>query len=123
MLITVLQGKIHRATVTKSRLDYEGSITIDKTLMDLVGLVEYQQLQVYNITTGSRFETYAIVGEPDTGTIQINGAAAHLAKEGDLVIIAVYAQIPIEEGPHHKPRLVFVDRQNRPAPKPVLMPV
>ncbi len=123
MLITVLQAKIHRATVTCSRLDYEGSMTIDKNLLDRAGLVEYQQIQVYNITSGHRFETYIIVGKPDTGVIQVNGAAAHLAREGDLVIIAAYGQIPVEEGPNHEPKLVYVDKQNRPAPKPVLMPV
>lgn len=123
MQITVLQAKIHRATVTKSRLDYEGSLTIDKTLLDLAGLVEYQQIQVYNITSGHRFETYTIVGSANSGVIQVNGAAAHLAKEGDLIIIAAYGQIPVEEGPHHEPKLVYVDSSNRPAPKPVLMPV
>jgi len=123
MQITVLQAKIHRATVTKSRLDYEGSLTIDKTLLDLAGLVEYQQIQVYNITSGHRFETYTIIGAADSGVIQVNGAAAHLAKEGDLIIIAAYGQIPVELGESHEPKLVYVDRANRPAPKPVLMPV
>ncbi len=124
MHITVLQGKIHRATVTKSRLDYEGSITIDKDLLDQVGLVEYQQVQVYNITSGHRFETYTIVGEPGSGVIQVNGAAAHLAKEGDLVIIAAYMQIPMEDGPNHQPRNVYVDKANRPTHnKPELLPV
>lgn len=123
MLITVLQGKIHRATVTEAQLHYEGSLTIDKTLLDLIGLAQYQQIQVYNITTGARFETYTIVGEADSGVIQVNGAAAHLAKTGDLLIIAAYGQIPQEDGPFHEPKVVFVDRQNRPAPKPVLMPV
>lgn len=123
MHITVLQAKIHRATVTCSRLDYEGSLTIDKNLLDLAGLVEYQQIQVYNITSGHRFETYTIIGELDSGVIQVNGAAAHLAKEDDLIIIAAYGQIPVEEGPTHEPRLVYVDRSNRPAPKPKLMPV
>lgn len=123
MQITVLQAKIHRATVTKSRLDYEGSLTIDKSLLDLAGLVEYQQIQVYNITSGHRFETYTIIGASDSGVIQVNGAAAHLAKEGDLIIIAAYGQIPVDLGESHKPKLVYVDHANRPAPKPVLMPV
>jgi aspartate 1-decarboxylase len=123
MLITVLQAKIHRATVTQSRLDYEGSLTIDQTLLNLAGLVEYQQIQVYNITSGNRFETYTIIGCPDSGVIQVNGAAAHLARTGDLIIIAAYGQIPVEDGPLHQPRLVYVNHQNRPAPKPVLMPV
>jgi aspartate 1-decarboxylase len=122
--ITVLYSKIHRATVTDAQLHYEGSLTIDRRLMELAGLVQYQQIQIYNITTGARFTTYAIIGEPDTGIIQVNGAAAHLAKTGDLIIIASYAEIPHEEGPSWKPKLVFVDRQNRPtADKPEMLPV
>jgi aspartate 1-decarboxylase len=122
--ITVLYSKIHRATVTDAQLHYEGSLTIDRRLMELAGLVQYQQIQIYNITTGARFTTYAIIGEPDTGVIQVNGAAAHLAKTGDLIIIASYAEIPHEEGPDWKPKLVFVDRQNRPtADKPEMLPV
>jgi aspartate 1-decarboxylase len=122
--ITVLYSKIHRATVTDAQLHYEGSLTIDKHLMDLAGLVEYQQIDVYNITSGSRFTTYAIVGEPHTGIIQVNGAAAHLAKTGDLIIIASYAQISHDEGPEWKPKLVFVDRSNKPsADKPAMLPV
>jgi aspartate 1-decarboxylase len=122
--ITVLYSKIHRATVTDAQLHYEGSLTIDRRLMELAGLVQYQQIQIYNITTGARFTTYAIIGEPDTGIIQVNGAAAHLAKTGDLIIIASYAEIPHEEGPEWEPKLVFVDRQNRPtADKPEMLPV
>jgi aspartate 1-decarboxylase len=123
MQIRVLYSKIHRATVTDAQLHYEGSLTIDKSLMDLAGMVEYQQIDVYNITKGHRFTTYTIIGEPDTGIIQVNGAAAHLASTGDLIIISCFADIPHEEGPSWKPKLVFVNRQNRPAPKPALMPV
>ncbi|HEY9686843.1 MAG TPA: aspartate 1-decarboxylase [Coleofasciculaceae cyanobacterium] len=122
--ITVLYSKIHRATVTDVQLHYEGSLTIDRHLMELAGLVQYQQIEIYNITTGARFTTYAIIGEPDTGIIQVNGAAAHLAKTGDLLIIASYANIPHAEGPDWKPKLVFVDRQNRPtSEKPEMLPV
>ncbi len=122
--ITVLYSKIHRATVTDAQLHYEGSLTIDHHLMQQAGLVEYQQIDVYNITNGERFTTYAIVGEPHTGIIQVNGAAAHKARTGDLIIIASYANIPQEEGPLWKPKLVFVDRQNKPsADKPAMLPV
>ena len=122
--ITVLHSKIHRATVTDAQLHYEGSLTIDKHLLDLAGLVEYQQISIYNITNGERFTTYAIVGEPHTGIIQVNGAAAHKARKGDLIIIAAYAQISLEEGPDWKPSLVFVDRDNRPTShKPEMLPV
>lgn len=124
MYITVLYSKIHRATVTDAQLHYEGSLTIDQHLMELTGIVEYQQIQVYNIKTGARFETYAITGAPHSGIIQVNGAAAHLAKTGDLLIIASYAQIPHEDGPHWQPRLLYVDRDNRPTQqKPALLPV
>ncbi len=123
--ITVLYSKIHRATVTDAQLHYEGSLTIDKHLMELAGLSEYQQIDIYNITNGERFTTYAIVGEPNTGIIQVNGAAAHKAGTGDLIIIAAYAMIPQPEAAAWKPKLVFVDRDtNRPADnKPALLPV
>lgn len=123
MLISVLQAKIHRATVTASCLDYEGSLTIDAALLEQAGLYEYQQIQVYNITTGARFETYIIKGEAGSGVIQVNGAAAHLAHQGHLVIIAAYGQIPVEDVPHHKPRVVFVDQHNRPVSKSGLLTV
>lgn len=123
--ITVLYSKIHRATVTDAQLHYEGSLTIDKHLMDLAGLVEYQQIDVYNITNGERFTTYAIVGEAHSGIIQVNGAAAHKASTGDLIIIASYANIEHAEGPNWKPKLVFVDRNtNKPTDnKPAMLPV
>ena len=122
--IRVLYSKIHRATVTDAQLHYEGSLTIDRHLMALAGVVEYQQIDIYNITTGDRFTTYAIEGEAHSGIIQVNGAAAHRAMTGHLIIIAAYADIPVEEGPDWQPRLVFVDRQNRPsALKPEKLPV
>lgn len=122
--IRVLYSKIHRATVTDAQLHYEGSLTIDRYLMALAGLVEYQQIDVYNITSGDRFTTYAIEGEAHSGIIQVNGAAAHRATAGQLIIIAAYADIPIEGGANWRPRLVFVDRNNRPsADKPEKLPV
>lgn len=122
--ITVLHSKIHRATVTDAQLHYEGSLTIDRHLMELTGMVEYQQIDVYNITNGERFTTYTILGEANTGIIQVNGAAAHKARKGDLIIIAAFAQIPIEEGPHWEPNLVFVDKNNKStSQKPAMLPV
>ncbi len=123
MLITMLQAKIHRATVTDACLNYEGSLTIDKNLLDLAGIMEFQQIQVYNVTNGKRFTTYALAGKAESGTIQVNGAAAHLAQVGDLIIIAAYGQIPAEEGALHSPKLVFVDKANRPAEKTKLLSV
>lgn len=114
MLITVLHSKIHRATVTGADLHYHGSITIDRRLMDLADLLPHQQVHVYNISNGSRFETYVIEGDRDSGCIQINGAAAHLAKEGDLVIIAAYGALPREQAAGWSPKFVFVDDHNRP---------
>jgi aspartate 1-decarboxylase len=113
-MISVLQAKIHAATVTDANLEYEGSITIDSTLLEASGLLAHQQVHVYNITNGHRFETYIITGEPDSGEITINGAAAHLAGQGDQVIIAAYAQIDAEAAPAWVPTRVFVDRENRP---------
>ncbi len=114
MNITMLHSKIHRATVTAADLHYHGSITIDRTLMDLVDLLPHQQVHVYNITNGARFETYVIEGERNSGAIQINGAAAHLAGPGDLVIIAAYADMSRDEALSWQPGIIIVDDQNRP---------
>ena len=114
MRISLLFSKIHRATVTAADLHYEGSITIDRELMDRAALLEYQQVQIYNITNGARFETYVIEGEAGSGCIQINGAAAHLAGIGDLIIIAAYATMAAEEATRWQPRIVLVDADNRP---------
>jgi len=108
-----LRCKIHRATVTEADIDYEGSITIDQSLMELALLEPFEQVDVYNVTTGTRFTTYAIPGKPNEGQICINGAAAHLAKPGDLVIIASYFYLENSEVSTHTPTLVFVDSKNR----------
>lgn len=112
--IPVLFSKIHRATVTDADLHYEGSITVDRHLMDLAELVPHQMVQIYNITTGARFETYVIEGEPYSGCIQINGAAAHLAKRGEMVIIAAYASMPRHDALKWNPRTILVDERNQP---------
>jgi len=107
---TFLRAKIHRATVTTADLHYEGSISIDRALCRAAGLLEFEQVDVYNITNGSRFTTYVIYGEP--GQIQINGAAAHLAQPGNLVIIAAYCSLSAEEIPQHHSRVVLVNEKN-----------
>lgn len=113
MVLTLLKAKIHRATVTDAHLDYEGSITIDRTLLEASGILPYERVEVYNVTRGSRFATYAIEGEAGSGAIEVNGAAAHLAGRGDLVIVAAYAQMDPVEAASHRPGLVFVDARNR----------
>lgn len=114
MWVPMLYSKIHRATVTAADLNYEGSISIDRQLMDLGGLLPYQQVQIYNIATGARFETYVIEGAAQSGCIQINGAAARLAHPGDLIIIAAYVSLPRAEAIAWRPRVVYVDAANRP---------
>ena len=113
MLIEMLKGKIHRATVTEANLDYMGSLTLDEDIMDAAGLQEYEKIQVLNITNGNRLETYIIRGARGTGQVCINGAAAHLVQEGDLVIIASYCQLSDEEFKYHKPNIVYVNADNR----------
>lgn len=111
----MLYSKIHRATVTAADLDYNGSLTIDEDLMDAANLVPFQKIEVYNITNGSRLETYAITGKRGSGTIQANGAAAHHTTVGDLIIIAAYGELPADELADWQPAIVLVDHQNRPA--------
>jgi len=110
----MLQSKIHRATVTDADLNYEGSITIDESLMEMANLVMFEQVRVYNITNGERFETYVINGPRNSGTICLNGAAARKVAKGDLIIICNYVMMEAEEAKNHQPKLVFVDEQNRP---------
>lgn len=118
----LLKSKIHRATVTEANLAYNGSVTIDQELMEAADIVEYEQVQIYNITSGNRLTTYAITGEPGSGVICINGAAAHLVKPQDLVIIASYAEYKEKEARGHQPKVVLVDQQNCPvsAPEPIV---
>ena len=122
MELTFLKSKLHRATVTHSELDYEGSCAIDSRLLDLVGLSEYEQIDVYNITNGERLTTYAIVAPADSGIISLRGAAAHKASPGDLVIIAAYCRLTPAEAQVHQPRIVTLGADNRPA-KPAVRAV
>ncbi len=112
MFIEVLKGKIHRATVTEADLDYIGSLTLDKDLMESAGLQEYEKIQVLDLTNGNRIETYIINGERGSGQVCINGAAAHLIHKGDLVIIVSYCQIKQKNILSHKPDIVHVDSNN-----------
>lgn len=112
MLRTVLNGKLHRATVTGADLNYIGSITIDETLLAAADMVPFERVQVVDITNGARLETYIIVGEAGSGTIQLNGAAAHLVSVGDLVIIMSYAQVSDDEARGWQPKVVQLDERN-----------
>lgn len=109
---TMLKSKIHRATVTDGNIDYEGSITIDKKLMEEADMLPYEQVQVLNINNGARFSTYVIEGEEGKGDICLNGAAARLAVKGDLVIILTYTEMSDEEARNHKPKIVQVNENN-----------
>jgi aspartate 1-decarboxylase len=113
MFLNVLKAKLHRATVTHSELEYEGSCAIDGTLLDTAGIHEYEQIQIYNIDNGERFTTYAIRARERSGIISINGAAAHKASPGDRVIICSYASIEAERIASHKPTLIYLDPHNR----------
>ena len=109
---TMLKSKLHRVRVTHSELHYEGSCAIDETLLDAADIREYQQIEIYNVTNGERFTTYAIRAQRDSGIISVNGAAAHKADPGDIVIIATYAVYNELELQKYRPQLVYVDECN-----------
>lgn len=116
---TLLKSKIHRATVTDANLHYQGSVTVDALLLAAADILEHERVEIYNVTNGERFATYAIAGAPGRGEVCLNGAAAHKASRGDLVILATYADYDEAEAARHAPRVVFVDARNqmtRPAP-------
>jgi len=108
----MLRSKIHRARVTATNVDYEGSITIDKTLMEAADMLPYEMVHVLDINNGARFQTYVIEGEAGSGVIGLNGAAARLVSKGDIVIILSYCTVPDEDARHFEPRLVYVDANN-----------
>ena len=112
MQLTMLKGKIHRAVVKRAELNYVGSITIDPKLMEAAGILEYEQVQIVDVENGNRFETYTIDGEPGSGMICLNGAAARQVQVGDHVIIMAYCQMDAKEAADHKPKVVFVDEEN-----------
>lgn len=109
----LFKSKIHRATVTHADLDYEGSVTISSELMEAAQILEHEQVHIWNVTRGTRLTTYALRGEPGSGIICINGAAAHLANPGDKVIIATFAEVDAHEARGWKPTVVLVDDENR----------
>ncbi len=113
MYSTMLKTKLHKAWVTHVLLEYEGSCAIDGHLLDTSGIQEYEQIQIYNISNGERFTTYAIRAEDHSGTISINGAAAHKANVGDCIIICAYAGYEVAEMASYRPTLVYLDEQNR----------
>ncbi len=110
---TFFKSKIHRATVTHADLEYEGSVTIDEDLLDAAGIWEYEAVHVWNVTRGTRLQTYALKGQRGSGIVCINGAAAHLNKPGDTVILATFAELEESEARSFKPTVVLVNTQNR----------
>ena len=112
MQITMLKAKLQRATVTRSELGYEGSCAIDGAILDLAGIKEYEQIQIYNINNGERFTTYAIRAESGSGVFSVNGAAARLACPGDLIIVCAYTLLNEQEAEQHKPKLVYFNDKN-----------
>ena len=112
MNLTMLKGKIHRAVVRQAELNYVGSITVDPELMKAAGILEYENVQIVDIENGNRFETYTIAGEPGSGMICLNGAAARQVLAGDHIIIMAYAQMTPEEAENFSPQVVFVDQNN-----------
>ena len=114
MFRSMFRGKIHRATVTGADLDYEGSVTIDSDLLERADILPHQEVEIWNVTNGERFRTYALAGQPGSGVVCINGAAAHKASRGDLVIIATFGWMTEEEARSWEPKVCFVDKQNRP---------
>ncbi len=120
MQLNMFKGKLHRATVTDANLAYEGSITIDSTLLKAADILPYEQVHIYNLTNGARFTTYVIEGAADSGEICINGAAARHARKGDMVIIAAYAIMEEAEARNFTPKSILVDANNRIVKKPVL---
>ncbi len=113
MLLTMLKTKLHRATVTEANLNYTGSITIDKDLIEEAGLLVHEQVHVVNINTGARFETYVIEGERGSGIVCLNGAAARLVQPDDRIIIMAYVQMTTEEAQSHNPLVFILDEKNR----------
>lgn len=113
MKLQIFKSKIHRATVTHADLSYEGSVTIDRALMDAANILPYEAVHIWNVTRGTRLMTYALEGPAGSGAICVNGAAAHLNQPGDLVILATFAEMTPEEARGYKPRVVRVDERNR----------
>jgi aspartate 1-decarboxylase len=114
----VMKSKLHRATVTAAELHYEGSLTLDRDLMDAADILPYEQIHVWDVTNGTRLVTYALAGEPGSGVVQVNGAGAHLVKPGDTVIIATFTTMTTKRAKKYEPTVVFVDEANKVKPAP-----
>jgi aspartate 1-decarboxylase len=112
MQVSVLKCKLHQAKVTHTELDYEGSCAIDADLLEAAGILEFEQIHIYNIANGERFTTYAIRGEAGSRMISVNGAAAHKASEGDRIIVCAYGSVAIDQVQQHRPTLVYCDENN-----------
>lgn len=113
MTVEMLKSKIHRAVVKQAELDYVGSITVDEELLNAAGILEYEKVQIVDVNNGSRFETYTICGEPGSGMICLNGAAARCVSVGDKIIIMAYGNYDMQDAKEHKPSVIFVDEENR----------
>jgi len=113
MYLTILKGKIHRATVTDANLEYQGSVTVDAALLEAAGILPHEAVDIYDVTNGARLTTYTLAAPPGSGVLCINGAAAHHVKKGDLVIVCAYALMDPMEARAFQPRLVHVDGRNR----------
>ena len=113
MNYTMLKGKIHRAIVKQAELNYVGSITVDTKLLEAAGILEYELVQIVDVENGNRFETYTIAGEPGSGMICLNGAAARCVQVGDKIILMAYCDLDTEEVKNHKPKVVFVNEENK----------
>ena len=109
----MLKSKIHRLRVTQADVEYEGSLTLDSLLLEAADILPHEQVHIWNVTRGTRLHTYAMVGEPGSGVVCINGAAAHLVQPGDIVIVATFASYGEAKARKHQPRVVFVDEHNR----------
>ncbi|AVZ00181.1 MULTISPECIES: aspartate 1-decarboxylase [Lelliottia] len=112
MIRTMLQGKLHRVKVTQADLHYEGSCAIDQDFLEAAGILEYEAIDIYNVTNGKRFSTYAIAGERGSKIISVNGAAAHCADVGDILIIATYVTMPDEQARSWQPKVAYFDGDN-----------
>jgi aspartate 1-decarboxylase len=108
----MLKSKLHRARVTQADVDYEGSLTLDRTLLDAADIVPFEEVHVWNVTRGTRLQTYAMEAPAGSGVVCVNGAAAHLAQPGDIIIIATFTQMDDESARRHQPRVVLMDAQN-----------
>jgi len=116
----LLKSKIHRVRVTEANLDYEGSCTIDRDLLQAADILPYEQIKIYNVHNGARFDTYAMAGPRGTGVICLNGAAARMGAKGDLIIITSYANYDDSEVSGHQPKIILVDADNKPTTRGVL---